>query len=47
MQGVDSYGQGYGWEYLGDNGVWYHTSVLKPNSPYYDPNAAYETHIQL
>ncbi|MLA12575.1 hypothetical protein D4F64_24205, partial [Salmonella enterica subsp. enterica] len=39
--------QGYGWEYGSPDGSWYHTSVLKPNGPNYNPGAANDTHIPL
>ncbi|MDE7422511.1 MAG: hypothetical protein K2N51_02270 [Lachnospiraceae bacterium] len=39
--------QGSGTEYLGSDGIWYHTSVLKPNSPTYNQKAASITHIPL
>ncbi|MDQ0271330.1 hypothetical protein [Cytobacillus purgationiresistens] len=35
--------QGYGWEYLGSDGKWYHSSVLKSGND----AAAKATHIQL
>lgn len=35
--------QGYGWEYLGSDGIWYHTSVLNAGND----AAAKATHIQL
>ncbi|GIO14791.1 hypothetical protein J19TS2_43460 [Cohnella xylanilytica] len=35
--------QGYGWEYLGDDGKWYHTSELKSGND----AGAKATHIQL
>ena len=40
-------GQGYGTEYLDSNGVWHHTSTLKPQNPGYNPEAAANTHIQV
>jgi hypothetical protein len=45
--GLDINGQGYGWEYLDINGIWHHTSTLKPTSPTYNPQAARETHINI
>jgi hypothetical protein len=39
--------QGYGWEYGSPDGSWHHTSMLKPNSPNYNPSAANDTHIPL
>ena len=33
--GFDANGQGYGTEYLDSNGVWHHTSTLKPQNPVY------------
>ena len=39
--------QGSGTFYLGTDGRWYHTSVLKPTSPLFDINAARITHIDL
>jgi hypothetical protein len=35
--------QGYGWEYIGDDGKWYHTSVLKSGND----AAARASYIQL
>lgn len=40
-------GQGYGAEYLGTDGVWYHTSTLKPQNPSYNAEAAANTHIPV
>jgi hypothetical protein len=45
-------GQGFGREYLDHNGVWHHTSTLKPGiapslNPYFNATAASDTHIQL
>ena len=45
--GLDTNGQGYGTEYLDSNGVWHHTSTLKPQNPGYNPEAAANTHIQV
>lgn len=39
--------QGSGTEYLGTDGNWYHTRVLKPNNPGYNADAAKITHIPL
>jgi hypothetical protein len=46
--------QGKGWEYLGSNGTWYHTSVLKPGgnggkqpNQNYNDAAARDTHIPV
>ncbi|WP_247603726.1 RHS repeat-associated core domain-containing protein, partial [Proteus vulgaris] len=39
--------QGYGWEQIDHNGNWHHTSILKPNSPNYNPIAANNTHIPI
>jgi len=39
--------QGTGTFYLGTDAQWYHTSVLKPNNPLYNRNAAQITHIPL
>ncbi|WP_238392614.1 polymorphic toxin-type HINT domain-containing protein [Paenibacillus antri] len=47
QQGTNANGQGYGWEYIDHNGVWHHTSTLKPSSPNYNAQAAADTHIQL
>jgi RHS repeat-associated protein len=47
QQGKDANGQGYGWEYIDQNGQWHHTSTLKPSSPNYNSQAAADTHIQL
>jgi RHS repeat-associated protein len=46
-QGVDANGQGYGWEYIDENGYWHHTSTLNPNNSGYNDQAAKDTHIQL
>ena len=45
--GLDAKGQGHGTEYLDSNGVWHHTSTLKPQNPNYNQQAAADTHIQL
>ena len=49
-EGVDSKGQGYGWEYIDSKGNWHHTSTLKPGkggevNPKYNAKAAEDTHI--
>lgn len=38
---------GSGVEYLGSNGIWYHTSMLKPTSQAYSAFAATVTHIPI
>ena len=38
---------GTGWEYLGFDNIWYHTSNLKPTSSLYNPIAARLTHIPV
>ncbi|WP_202883108.1 hypothetical protein, partial [[Clostridium] symbiosum] len=45
--GTNANGQGYGTEYLGTDGVWYHTSTLKPQNPSYNAEAAANTHIPV
>lgn len=39
--------QGTGHYYVDVQGNWYHTSVLKPNSPTYNAQAAADTHMQF
>jgi hypothetical protein len=46
-QGTDANGQGYGWEYIDDKGMWHHTSTLNPKNPNFNEQAAADTHIQL
>lgn len=46
-QGFDANGQGYGTEYLDIDGVWHHTSTLKPQNPGYNALAAANTHIPI
>lgn len=41
-QGVDSHGQGFGWQYMDESGNWYSESFLKTSN-----TAAEATHIQL
>jgi len=43
--GVDSKGQGKGWEQADCACNWYHQSHLKPNNLKFDPKAANDTHI--
>ena len=38
---------GTGWEYLGSDMIWYHTSYLKPTSIFYNSTAAALTHIPV
>lgn len=45
--GTNANGQGYGTEYLDSNGVWHHTSTLKPQNPGYNADAAANTHIPV
>ena len=45
--GLNANGEGYGKEYLDSNGIWHHTSTLKPRNTNYNPQAAADTHIQI
>lgn len=45
--GTNANGQGYGTEYLDTDGVWHHTSTLKPQNPSYNAEAAANTHIPV
>ena len=45
--GTNANGQGYGTEYLDTDGVWHHTSTLKPQNPGYNAEAAANTHIPV
>lgn len=43
-QGTDANGQGYGWEYVDDKGVWHKQKDIKAGNP---PQAANDTHIPV
>jgi hypothetical protein len=47
-QGKNEKGEGYGWEYIDEQGNWHHTSTLNPkNKDIYNDQVAKDTHIQL